>query len=181
MDRRAAALLTAAFLTVACSRTPARAPALVPFASEAHGFRISHPGGWHRVESDDGRRVWFMPTAPPAGESPETSATEFLVVMSRPDPGPLSEGQVRRLAMTLLPMHGVSGFQRTSEDGAAVAWYRFELTGSTRGIEWASLGLLVTGPRGLHYAVCAAPLALWRDRQRLCDEALRSFVPGDLQ
>jgi hypothetical protein len=154
---------------------------MVPYASDAHGFELARPGAWQRVDTDDGRRVWFLPTAPPAGESPETWATEFLVIMSRPDPGPLSEGEVRRLALTLLPMHGVSGFQRTSEDGAPVTRYRFELTGSTRGTEWASLGLLITGPRGLHYVVCAAPLTVWRDRQRVCDEALRSFVPGDLQ
>lgn len=179
MDRRAAAL-AAAVLLVACTRMPTRGPALTPFASETHGFRISHPDGWHRVESDEGRRVWFLPTLPPRGESPERWATEFLVVMSRPDPGPLPEGTVRRLAMTLLPMHGVSGFQRTSEDGAPLVRYRFELTGATRGVEWASLGLLVSGPRGLHYVVCAAPLAAWRDRQRRCEEALRSFAPGDL-
>jgi hypothetical protein len=181
VDHRAAVVFAVALLLVACGRTPARAPALAPFASEAHGFRISHPAGWHRVESDEGRRVWFLPTAPRGDESPESSATEFLVIMSRPDPGPLPEGAVRRLAMTLLPMHGVSGFQRTSDHGAPAAWYRFELTGSTRGVEWASLGLLVTGPRGLHYVVCAAPLPAWRDRQRLCDEALRSFAPGNLQ
>ena len=105
---------------------------------------------------------------------------EFIVVMTRADPGPLPEHEVRRLAMTLLPMHGVSGFQRTEASTELVVSYRFELTGSTRGREWASVGVLITGPQRLHYLVCAAPLAEWRTRQRLCDQVLRSFKPGDL-
>lgn len=161
-----------------CSR--AAVPALEPYTSEAHGFTITRPPSWHRVESERGRRVWFLPAPLPSGATPETGATEFIVVMSREASGPLPEGEVRRLAMSLLLMHGVSGFQRTSASTETVAWYRFELTGSTRSTEWASLGLLVTGPARMRYVVCAGPLPVWRERQKLCEEVLRSFIPGDL-
>lgn len=177
MKRR---LLAAAIvaLSAGCAR-PAQ-PTIEPYTSDRHGFAIARPAAWHRIETDEGRRVWFLPAAPASGESPETHATEFLVVMTQPAAGPLPEGEVRRLAMSLLPMHGVSGFQRTAASTETVVWHRFELTGSTRGTEWASLGLLVSGPRRLHYVVCAAPLPVWRERQKRCDEAVRSFVPGDL-
>ena len=157
-----------------------RPPALEPYTSQAYGFTISRPASWHDAESEAGRRVWFLPAVLPAGATPETVATEFIVVMSREDLGPLPENEVRRLAMSLLLMHGVSGFQRTAASTDTVAWYRFELTGSTRDSEWASLGLLVTGPKRLHYVVCAGPLSTWRERQKLCDEVLRSFKPGNL-
>ncbi|MGQ0568471.1 MAG: hypothetical protein ACT4P5_02910 [Armatimonadota bacterium] len=170
--------LCAALLVAACARTPRLS--LETYTSSVHGFVISRPSSWPRVETDQGRRVWFRPAEGPADESPEAQATEFVVVMSQPADGPLPEGEVRRLAMTLLPMHGVSGFQRTPGSTEAEIWYRFELTGSTRGSEWASLGLLVTGRRRLHYVVCAAPLPSWRERQKLCDDVLRSFKPGDL-
>jgi hypothetical protein len=77
-------------------------------------------------------------------------------------------------------MHGGSLFERAPDSTAALARYRFELTGSTGGKEWASAGLLISGAERLHYVVCASPLANWRERQKVCDQALRSFVPGDL-
>ncbi len=157
-----------------------RPPALEPYTSQAYGFTILRPSSWQYAESEAGRRVWFLPAALPTGATPETGATEFIVVMSREDPGPLPESDVRRLAMSLLLMHGVSGFQRTPASTDTIVWYRFELTGSTRSSEWASLGLLVTGPKRLHYVVCAGPLPTWRERQKLCDEVLRSFKPGNL-
>jgi len=176
---RLAALIALALLASSCQRT---APAsLETYTDATHGFSVQRPLSWHRVESDDGRRVWFLPAALPAGETPESRATEFIVIMTRAEAGPLPEPEVRRLAMSLLPMHGVSGFQRTPAGTETMIWYRFELTGSTAGEEWASLGTLVTGPRRLHYLVCAGPLQTWRDRQKLCDQVLKSFSPGDLQ
>lgn len=172
---RCFAAVAAALLATACSRT---GTTLQPHASERFGFVISTPSSWARVETQDGQRQWFVPAAPPAGELPEGTAAEFIVVMSLEQPGPLSEFEVRRLAMSLLPMHGVSGFQRTAASTTEVAWYRFELTGSTAGREWASVGLLVSGARRLHYVVCAAPLGDWRTRQKVCDDVLRSFKPG---
>jgi len=166
-------------MAAGCART-ARTDAVQPYTSDRHGFTIERPGSWRPIETDEGRRIWFVPTPVPPGETPETSATEFIVVMTRPELGPLPENDVRRLAMSLLPMHGVSGFQRTDASTTQVVWYRFELTGSTRGREWASVGVLVTGAQRLQYAVCAAPLAEWRDRQKLCDRVLHSFTPGDL-
>jgi hypothetical protein len=150
------------------------------YTSERHGFTVKRPAGWRLVETDDGRRTWFLPAPVPADQTPEGSATEFVAVMTRPEAGPLPESEVRRLAMSLLAMHGVSGFQRTPAGTDAEVWYQFELTGSTRGAEWASLGLLVTGPARMVYLVCASPLATWRERQKACEEIIRSFVPGDL-
>ncbi len=169
----------AVILAAGCGRAPGGESSQV-YTSDRHGFAIERPASWQTVETDDARRVWFLPRALPQGDAPEVSATEFIVVMTRADAGPLPEYEVRRLAMNLLPMHGVSGFQRTDASTEQVVWYRFELTGSTRGREWASVGLLITGPQRLHYLICAAPLTEWRTRQRLCDSVLRSFKPGDL-
>lgn len=171
----AVALAVAALLAASCGRPGST---LRPYTSERFGFVITTPSTWSRVETQDGQRQWFLPAAPPAGALPETAAAEFIVVMSLDQPGPLLESEVRRLAMSLLPMHGVSGFQRMATSTAEVAWYRFELTGSTGAREWASIGLLVSGPRRLHYVVCAAPLSAWRARQKMCNDVLRSFVPG---
>lgn len=153
---------------------------LEPYTSERHGFVIARPSSWERVETEDGNRVWFLPQALTAGDTPEAGATEFIVVMTRREAGPLPEGEVRRLAMSLLLMHGVSGFARSPESTEQVVWHRFELTGSTRGREWASVGLLVSGPQRLQYGVCAAPLSEWATKQKRCDAVLRSFRPGDL-
>jgi len=171
--------ILAVILAAGCARAP-RTDTLQAYKSEVHGFALDRPASWRVVETDEGRRVWFLPQPTPPGETPETAATEFVVVMTRPELGPLAENEVRRLAMSLLPMHGVSGFQRTDASTDQVVWYRFELTGSTRGREWASVGVLITGPQRLQYVVCAAPLTEWRDRQKLCDRVLHSFAPGDL-
>jgi hypothetical protein len=172
------ALLAAATLAAGCGG--GGAPRLGSYVSPRFGYTLPHPAAWYRVEADDGRHVWFLPQPLPEDQRPEQAAVDFLVVMTRDDPGPLPEPEVRRLAMSLLPMHGVSGFQRTPRGNDEVAWYRFELTGATAGREWASVGLLVTGPRRLHYVVCAGALERWRTEQKLCDEVLRGFAPGDL-
>lgn len=174
--RTAAAVI--AVVVAACSRP---GTALAPYTHERLGFTILRPSSWPLVETQDGQRVWFLPAALPAGQTPEAAATDFVVVMSLDQPGPLQEGEVRRLAMSLLPMHGVSGFQRMATSTDEIVWYHFELTGSTGGREWASVGLLISGPQRLHYVVCAAPLADWRVRQKLCDDVLRSFKPGTLK
>lgn len=177
---RLAAILALAGMAGAAGCARRASETLEPYASERHGFAISRPSTWARVETEDGNRVWFLPQALPAGDTPEAAATEFVVVMTRQEAGPLSEGDVRRLAMSLLPMHGVSGFTRTADSTEQVVWHRFELTGSTRAREWASVGLLVTGPQRLYYTVCAAPLPEWATKQKRCDAVLRSFRPGDL-
>jgi len=169
------AVLAAA--AAACGRPSAT---LAPYTNERFGYVISTPSSYRRIDSQEGRRQWFLPAALPAGDVPEMRAADFIVVMSLDQPGPMPENDVRRMAMTLLPMHGVSGFQRMASSTSEIIWYHFELTGSTAGREWASVGLLITGPQRLHYVVCAAPLADWRQRQTLCDDVLRSFKPGPL-
>lgn len=180
MTRAATAAAMALALAFAAGCGRASRETLVSYRSTAFGFTITRPSAWRVVEREDGGRVWFLPAALQEEDAPEARATEFIVVMTRAAPGPLAEAEVRRLAMSLLPMHGVSAFQRTAASTEAVAWYRFELTGSTGGVEWASLGVLVTGRQRLHYAVCAGPLPTWRDRQKRCEEVIRSFAPGDL-
>ena len=177
---RLAAIVALAVVAGAAGCTRRATETLEPYTSERHGFAIVRPSTWVRVETEDGNRVWYLPQALAGGDTPEVGATEFIVVMTRQEAGPLSEADVRRLAMSLLPMHGVSGFTRTADSTEQVVWHRFELTGSTRGREWASVGLLVTGPQRLYYTVCAAPLPEWATKQKRCDAVLRSFRPGDL-
>jgi len=116
-------------------------------------------------------------SCPPA-PAPQ-SAAEFLLVLTDAQPGPLSDDEARQLGLNLLPIHGVSGFRRFKEEQGAV-WHRFEVTGTSRGQEWASVGLLVTGKQAFHYVVCAKPLDRWRDGQKECDEILKTFRPGPL-
>jgi hypothetical protein len=178
MARRLLVLVVLLFVA-GCAR--ARPERLEPYTSAPYGFTVARPSGWAQVGSAEGRHTWFLPAPPAPGETPEASATEFIVIMTQDTAGPLPESEVRRLALSLLPMHGVSGFQRTPASTEQIVWYRFELTGSTRGTEWASLGLLISGPKRLQYLVCAGPLPTWRDRQKMCDEVLKSFTPGNLR
>lgn len=92
----------------------------------------------------------------------------------------LSEPGIRRQVFTLLPVQGVSGFQRDGRTTAETLWYKFEVTGSTEGTEWASVGVVTAGPARFHVAVCAKPLTQWRDGQKQCDEVIRTFRPGAL-
>lgn len=165
-------LLGVVALAAAC----ARPPAFATFTSEKQKFSIAYPRGWEIVTVADDARVWFLPSS--AGGTPQ-SAAEFLLVLTDAQPGPLSDDEARQLGLNLLPIHGVSGFRRFKEEQGAV-WHRFEVTGTSRGREWASVGLLVTGKKAFHYVVCAKPLDRWRDGQKQCDEILKTFRPGPL-
>ena len=94
-------LLSALIVLAGCTR--AQPQRLEPYTSAAHGFTMSRPSGWQQAVTDEGRRLWFLagPLAP--GETPETAATEFVVVMTQQMAGPVPEPEVRRLAMSLLP------------------------------------------------------------------------------
>jgi hypothetical protein len=157
----------------------ARPPAFEIFASEAQGFSLTYPSGWQIVRSDRDERVWFLPPAASRDEAPHLTSTEFLLVFTVAEPGPLSDDDARRAGLRLLPIHGVSGFRRFRAEGG-VRWHRFEVTGSSEGSEWASVGLLVTGPSAFRYVVCAKPLDRWRAGQKQCDEILTTFTPGRL-
>lgn len=165
-------LLGATALATAC----ARPPAFATFASEKRKFSIAYPQGWEIVTVADDARVWFLPSG--TGGAPQ-SAAEFLLVFTEIQPGPLSDDQARQEGLSLLPIHGVSGFRRFKDAEGAI-WHRFEVTGTSRGAEWASVGLLVTGRKAFHYVVCAKPLDRWRDGQKQCDEILKTFRPGAL-
>jgi hypothetical protein len=167
-----ATLLLVTALTTAC----ARGATLATFTSEERKFSVAYPAGWEIVTLAGDTRVWFLPGGATASPG---AATEFVFVRTDDRPGPLSDDEARQLGLNLLPIHGVSGFRRfKDEDGAA--WHRFEVTGSSQSGEWASVGLLITGKKTLHYVVCAKPLDRWRAGQKQCDEILKTFRPGPL-
>jgi hypothetical protein len=173
--RLPAALAVSLFTLSAC----ARAPAYEAFVSDAQGFSITYPSGWQIVRGEKDERVWFLPPAAPRDAAPHLMSTEFLLVFTVAEPGPLGDDDARRAGLRLLPIHGVSGFRRFRDEGD-VRWHRFEVTGSSQGREWASVGLLVTGPSAFRYIVCAKPLDRWRAGQKQCDEVLTTFSPGRL-
>ena len=154
----------------------ARPPGLATFSSERRGFSIAYPTGWEIVRLTEDARVWFLP--PGAARTPRSSA-EFLFVLTEEQAGPLGDDEARQRGLSLLPIHGVSGFRRFKEEQEAV-WHRFEVTGSAQGADWASVGLLVSGKKTLQYVVCAKPLDRWRDGQKQCDEILKTFRAGPL-
>ena len=154
-------------------------PGAATFTSEAQGFTVSYPAGWQIVQAEKDERVWFLPPGAPQSDPPHLAASEFLLVFTVAQPGPLSDDEARRTGLRLLPIHGVSGFRRFREE-QGVRWHRFEVTGTSQGSEWASVGLLVTGASTVRYVVCAKPLGRWRDGQKSCDEILTTFTPGRL-
>lgn len=157
----------------------ARPPAYATFTSGAQTFTITYPAGWQIVRGERDERVWFLPPGAPGGEAPHLTTPEFLLVFTVASPGPLEDDEARRVGLRLLPIHGVSGFRRF-RDNQGLRWHRFEVTGTSQASEWASVGLLVTGPSALRYVVCAKPLDRWRDGQTQCDEILTTFIPGRL-
>lgn len=157
-----------------------RGPAYETYTHPQLGFSIAYPRGWEVVERSEEGRVWFVPPGLVGeGEVPHLETASFLAVFTLDVPGPVSDDEARRLGLSLLPIHGVSGFRRFRNDGG-VAWHRFEVTGASRGGEWASVGLLVSGRERVRYVVCARPLGEWRQAQKSCDEILTTFRPGPL-
>lgn len=129
-----------------------------------------------RVE-ESATAVRFVPSV---NAERSSSVPEFVLVQTSPSNGILSDGDIRRAVFALLSVHGVSGFQQDARTSPNVLWYKFEVTGATEGIEWASVGAVASGPRRYHIAVCAKPLERWRNGQKQCDEVIRSFQPGTL-
>jgi hypothetical protein len=172
--RTAALLGIAAIIAGGCQAAPS-VPAFTEHRDERAGFTIRIPGGWMEPSlPTGGPEVRFVPR----GE--EAQSAEFISVFTVPAEGAPSESEIRRQVFGLLPVHGVSGFQRDPRTTADVLWYRFELTGSSGSTEWALVGVAAAGPARMQIAVCAKPLESWRGGQTQCDEVVRSFVPGDL-
>ncbi len=158
----------------------ARPPAYSTYTSEERKFSITYPQGWEIIRNAGDERVWFVPLGSVSeGETPHVATSEFLLVFTVTLPGPLTDDEARRVGLTLLSIHGVSGFRRFKEEAGAV-WHRFEVTGTSRRTEWASVGVLVTGRTALQYVVCAKSLDRWRQGQKQCDEILKTFRPGTL-
>jgi hypothetical protein len=162
--------IASVLLVAACARPPAR---LTEFHDPEHGFTVRYPLGWASLPRAEA--VWFVP--PDRG--PE--AGEFILVVTRPADAQLDDAAIRRAVFEQLSIHGVSGFQQDARTTPRVRWYKFEVTGSSGGPEWASVGAVSAGDARYHLVVCAKPLAQWRDGQKQCDEVVRTFQPGLLQ
>jgi len=173
VNRSIAVPLCLLALAAGCGRPPAGA-AFVDYRDAQAGFSLRHPAGWQREPGSDSGEVRFRP---PQGED---GPAEFIAVFTVPSPGGGTEASIRRIVFMLLPIHGVSGFRQDARTTAEVLWFKFEVTGSTGGVEWASIGAAAAGTGRTQVAVCAKPLWRWRDGQRQCDEVIRSFQPGPL-
>jgi len=157
-----------------CRSSPA-APSFTEYRDERTGFMIRLPGGWSEAALPaGGPEVRFVP------RGAEPQSPEFISVFTVPSEDAPSEQAIRRQVFSLLPIHGVSGFQQDPKTTSEVLWYRFELTGSSGSTEWALVGLTAAGRSRMQIAVCAKPLDAWREGQAQCDEVVRSFAPGDL-
>lgn len=165
-----AVAMTLALLTVACTRQP-QTPALVEYHDPETGFTIRHPQGWPMTTA--GPEARFAPADP-------QSVGEFVSIFTVPVSREPSEMEIRRQVFGLLPIYGVSGFQQDPRTTPQTLWFKFEVTGSTGGVEWASVGVAAAGKARLQIAVCAKPLRRYREGQKQCDEIIRSFRPGTL-
>jgi hypothetical protein len=157
----------------ACGR-PAPSP-LVELQDDQFGFTVRYPRAWTQVRRVDA--VWFVPQG--AVQVPDVA--EFITVITGSPGTQLNDSAIRRTVFELLPIHGVSGFQQDSRTNSQAVWYKFEVTGTSGGQEWASVGVLVTGAARYRMVACAKPLRTWRDGQRQCDEVVRAFQPGNLR
>ena len=163
-------IVCAGLALAACT---ASAPARLIEARDERGFTIRYPQTWTQVRRDDA--AWFVPDA---DRVPDVA--EFILVVTRSAPGKLDDPTIRRVVFEVLPVQGVSGFQQDARTTAQALWYKFEVTGTSAGREWASVGVLVSGDVRYHIAVCAKPLQQWRSGQKQCDEVIRTFQPGNL-
>ncbi len=166
-------LATIALVTAACGRVTE--PALIEYRDPQSGFVVRYPREWAKSTDAAGARVRFVP---PAFSQTPTTAPEFILVMTMPSEGQLDEGGRRRIVFTQLPIQGVSEFQRDARTAGTAVWDRFEVTGATADVEWASLGLLVAGEGRYYLVVCAKPLAQWRTGQHQCEQVITAFRPG---
>ncbi len=170
-------LWTSALLVLLLAACARQAPApMVDRLDDYNGFKVRHPQGWIGYREDD--TLWLVPRG--TNRVPPDVA-EFILIVSRPATGKLDDTTIRRAVFELLPIHGVSGFQQDARTTDQVLWYKFEVTGSSGGEEWASVGVVAAGDSRYHIVVCAKPLQKWRDGQKQCDEVVKTFQPGNLQ
>jgi hypothetical protein len=174
VNRTPALCLLTLALAAGCSRPPA-APAFVDYRDEAAGFALRHPAAWARDPAAPPDEARFVPPQASAG-----APAEFISVFTVTSEGGATEASLRRIVFALLPIHGVSGFQQDPRTTADTLWFKFEVTGSSGGVEWASIGVAVGGASRTQVAICAKPLPAWREGQKQCDEVIRGFQPGSL-
>jgi hypothetical protein len=165
-------LIGALILTACRGREEAQ---LTEQRDDVTGFVVRTPPDWAR-SVDSGGRTRFVPPGTPVPEA----SSEFIAVFVTDISGPLDEPGVRRLVFSALTIHGVSGFLQDSRTSPEARWDRFELTGTSGGVEWASVGVAVSGAGKTYIVVCAKPFDKWRDGQKQCDEVIKTFQPGKL-
>jgi len=160
----------------ACGRTAE--PALVDYRDPRTGFFVRYPAGWIQTGEPRGIGLRFVP---PAFATAPDGAPEFILVLTRPSETRLDEAARRQAVFALLPVHGVAAFQREGRSTATTIWDRFEVTGASGSVEWASLGVVVAGDTGYYLVVCAKPLSEWRTGQKQCAKVIADFEPGSPQ
>ncbi|HEV8352785.1 MAG TPA: hypothetical protein VGR24_01165 [bacterium] len=170
----AAVVLLWALLLTGCQ--PRQETPLTEQRDEATGFAVRTPPEWTRSDGGGGR-IRFVPPGTPVPDA----SSEFIAVFVTDVSGPLDESGVRRLVFSELTIHGVSGFQQDPRSSPDARWDKFEVTGSSGGVEWASVGVAVSGAAKTYVLVCAKPFDKWRDGQKQCDEVVRTFRPGTLR
>lgn len=167
-------LIFATSLVTGCGRTAG--PPLVEYRDKPSGFIVQYPSGWAKADTD-GSVVRFVP---PEAAGAAGDAAEFVAVFTFPATQKLTDPEIRRQVFTLLPVHGVSGLQQDPRTTAETLWYKFEVTGTSGGVEWAAVGIVASSSARFHVAACAKPLPKWRAGQKQCDEVIRTFQPGNL-
>src|SRR2546428_12301551 len=166
-------LWLAAFVVLLLGACAPSAPVGLAEVHDERGFTVRYPQRWTQVRRDDA--VWFVP----AGADRIPDVAEFIVVVTRASAGRLDDPAIRRTVFELLPVQGVSGFQRDARTSTESLWYKFEVTGASGGQEWASVGVLVSGATRYHVVVCAKPLGKWRRGQEKGDAGGRRVPTGD--
>ncbi len=175
MRGAAAGVIALLTITTACARAPSSG--LIEYRDSERGFVVWYPAGWTRAGDLTGRVTRFVP--PRFAGTPE-AASEFILVLTMPSASRLDETGRRRAVFSLLPIHGVSAFQRDGRTNGTATWERFEVTGASGEVEWASLGLVAAADARYYLLVCAKPLAQWRTGQQQCQHVIATFQAGAL-
>jgi len=168
-------LAAVVLFAVACGQSGEAS--LVDYRDPRSGFVVRHPARWI-ISADPTRSLLWV--VPPAFAQEPATAPEFILVLTRAATAQLDEAGRREALFTLVSIHGVSEFRRDARATPTLFWDRFEVTGASGTIEWASAGVVVTGDRGFHVLVCAKPFAQWRTGQQQCAEVVATFQPGPL-
>jgi hypothetical protein len=163
-------LLIACLVFAACARGPAP---LVEYRNESIGVALRHPRGWAVLASPNSDWVQIVPPQGSGSQPDPLRYSEFVSIRrvgtEQETAEQESEDQLRGVAFSHLPFHGVAKFQREGGPGDG-ARYRFEGTGTSAAGQWAAVGLLIVRSQQVVHIVCAKPIDRWREGQKECDD-----------